>query len=82
MIRCKIAAVAVVLSALAAQPAFPQAAISEPGAFEVYHPNDDVLHGRMNPARRVKIGPRRNPGPAFSCSRGSTGAMGTHIFRI
>lgn len=45
MIRCKIAAVTVVLSALAAQPAFLQAAISEPGAFEFYHPNDDVLNG-------------------------------------
>jgi hypothetical protein len=45
MIRCKIAAVAVALSALAAKPAFPQAAIQEPGAFEFYHPNDDVLNG-------------------------------------
>jgi hypothetical protein len=31
MIRSKIAAVAVALSALAARPAFPQAAIQEPG---------------------------------------------------
>jgi hypothetical protein len=45
MIWCKIAAVAVALSALAAKPAFPQAAIQEPGAFEFYHPNDDVLNG-------------------------------------
>jgi len=30
---------------LAAQPAFPQAAIQEPGAFEFYHPNEDVLNG-------------------------------------
>jgi hypothetical protein len=45
MIRCKIAAVALALSALAAQPAFPQAAIQQPGAFEFYHPNDDVLNG-------------------------------------
>jgi hypothetical protein len=45
MIRGKIAAVAVALSALAAQPAFPQAAIQEPAAFEFYHPNDDVLNG-------------------------------------
>jgi hypothetical protein len=45
MIRCKIAAVALALSALAAKPAFPQAAIQEPGAFEFYHPNDDVLNG-------------------------------------
>ena len=45
MIRYKIAAVAVALSALAAGPAFPQAAIQEPGAFEFYHPNDDVLNG-------------------------------------
>jgi hypothetical protein len=43
MIRSKIAAVAVALSALA-QPAFPQAAIQEPGAFEFYHPNGDVLN--------------------------------------
>lgn len=45
MIRCKIVLVAAVLSALAAQPAFPQAAIQEPGAFEFYHPNEDVLNG-------------------------------------
>jgi hypothetical protein len=45
MIRCKILAVAIALSALAANPAFSQAAISEPGAFEFYYPNDDVLNG-------------------------------------
>jgi hypothetical protein len=45
MIRYKIAAVAVALSALAAKPAFPQAAIQEPGAFEFYHPDRDVLNG-------------------------------------
>jgi hypothetical protein len=45
MIRCKIVLVAAALSALAAQPAFPQAAIQEPGAFEFYHPNEDVLNG-------------------------------------
>jgi hypothetical protein len=51
MIRSKIGAVAVALSALAAQPAFPQAAIQEPGAFEFYHPNDDVLNaGAPTPA--------------------------------
>jgi hypothetical protein len=52
MIKYKIAAVAVTLSALAAQPAFPQAAIQEPGALEFYHPNDDVLNGaRLRPRR-------------------------------
>jgi hypothetical protein len=45
MIRCKIVVMAAALSALAAQPAFPQAAIQEPGAFEFYHPNEDVLNG-------------------------------------
>ena len=45
MIRCKIVVVAAALSALAAQPTFPQAAIQEPGAFEFYHPNEDVLNG-------------------------------------
>lgn len=45
MIRCRIVLVAVALSALAAQPAFPQAAIQEPGAFEFYHPNEDILNG-------------------------------------
>ena len=45
MIRNKIAAVAVALSALAAKPAFSQAAIQEPGAFEFYHPDRDVLNG-------------------------------------
>ena len=45
MIRCRMIAVAVALSALAAKPAFPQAAIQEPGAYEFYHPNDDVLNG-------------------------------------
>jgi hypothetical protein len=44
MIRYKIAAVAVALSALAAGPAFSQAAIQEPGAFEFYHPDEDVLN--------------------------------------
>jgi hypothetical protein len=43
MIRFKIAAAAVALSA--AKPAFPQAAIQEPGAHEFYHPNGDVLNG-------------------------------------
>jgi hypothetical protein len=37
--------VAAALSALAAQPALPEAAIQEPGAFEFYHPNEDVLNG-------------------------------------
>jgi hypothetical protein len=45
MIRCKIAAAAIAFSALAVGPGFLQAAISEPGAFEFYHPNDDVLNG-------------------------------------
>jgi hypothetical protein len=45
MIRCKIVLVAAALSALAAQPAFPQAAIQEPGTFEFYHPNEDGLNG-------------------------------------
>jgi hypothetical protein len=44
MIRRKIVVVAAALSALAAQPAFPQAAVQEPGAFEFYHPNEDVLN--------------------------------------
>ena len=45
MIRCKIVVVTAALSVLAAQPAFPQAAVQEPGAFEFYHPNEDVLNG-------------------------------------
>lgn len=45
MIRCKIVVAVAALSALAAQPAFPQAAVQEPGAFEFYHPNEDVLNG-------------------------------------
>jgi hypothetical protein len=45
MIRCKVAAVAVSLSTLVAGSAFSQAAIPEPGAFEFYYPNDDVLNG-------------------------------------
>jgi len=49
MIRCKIAAMEVAVSALAAGPAFPQAAIQDPGAFEFYHPNDDVLNGGAPP---------------------------------
>lgn len=44
MIRYKIAAAAVAVFALAAQPAFSQAAIQEPGEFEFYHPNEDVLN--------------------------------------
>jgi hypothetical protein len=58
MIRCKIVVVAAALSALAAQPAFPQAAIQEPGAFEFYHPNEDVLNG----------GPHAPGGVGVDCS--------------
>jgi hypothetical protein len=45
MIKCKIAVVAIALSAFASPAAFGQAAIQEPGAFEFYHPNEDVLNG-------------------------------------
>ena len=55
MIRYKIAAVAVALSALTATPAFPQAAIQEPGAFEFYHPDRDVLNGGM-PTSAAPVG--------------------------
>ena len=59
MIKYKIAAVAVILSALIAQPAFPQAAVQEPGAFEFYHPNDDVLNGGApTPAAAWALTPR------------------------
>jgi hypothetical protein len=55
MITCKITAVAVALSVLAAGPAFSQAAIREPGAFEFYHPNDDVLNGGAPVAASASI---------------------------
>jgi hypothetical protein len=45
MIRCKVAVLTIALSAFAAPAAFGQAAIQEPGAFEFYHPNEDVLNG-------------------------------------
>ena len=62
MIRSKIGAVAVALSALAAQPAFPQAAIQEPGAFEFYHPNDDVLNaGAPTPAAALAAARAQRP---------------------
>ena len=45
MISFKALAAAVLLSAMAATPAFAQAAIQEPGAFAFYYPNLDVLNG-------------------------------------
>jgi hypothetical protein len=38
-------------------------------------------HGRMYPARRVRIGPRRNPGPDFFCSPRFYGSDGNSRFR-
>jgi hypothetical protein len=44
MISPKIAVLTIALSAFAAPATFGQAAIQEPGAFEFYHPNEDVLN--------------------------------------
>ena len=38
---------AALLATAIATPAFAQAAIQEPGAFAFYHPNADVLAGRL-----------------------------------
>ena len=45
MTAFKTIAAAALLSAVAASPAFAQAAISEPGEFAFYHPDRDVLNG-------------------------------------
>jgi hypothetical protein len=45
MVSYKIAVFSIALCALAAPAAFGQAAIQEPGAFEFYPPNEDVLNG-------------------------------------
>jgi hypothetical protein len=45
MIKGKVAVLTFALSAFAAPAALGQAAIQEPGAFEFYHPNEDVLNG-------------------------------------
>ena len=45
MVSHKIAVFSIALCAFAAPAAFGQAAIQEPGAFEFYPPNEDVLNG-------------------------------------
>ena len=52
MASFKAIAAAAWLSALAATPAFAQAAIGEPGAFAFYHPDVDVLNRTITPAGR------------------------------
>jgi hypothetical protein len=80
MIRSKIAAVAVALSALAAQPAFPQAAIQEPGAFEFYHPNADVLNaGAPAPAAALASARAQRAYAAIDDASIATRKVGTRI---
>jgi hypothetical protein len=45
MTKLKTLAAAALLSTMAVTPVFAQAAIQEPGLFEFYHPNADVLNG-------------------------------------
>jgi hypothetical protein len=45
MVKCRIAVLTIALSAFVTPAAFGQAAIQEPGMFEFYHPNEDVLNG-------------------------------------
>ena len=54
MISFKTLAAVALLAATAAQPAFAQAAIQEPGLFSFYYPNLDVLNGGIpTPAARL-----------------------------
>jgi hypothetical protein len=54
----KTLAAAALLSAMTATPVFAQAAIQEPGLFEFYHPNLDVLNGGApTPAYRLQSPP-------------------------
>jgi hypothetical protein len=54
----KTIAAAALLSAIAASPAFAQAAIQEPGAFAFYYPNLDVLNGGApTPAAKLATEP-------------------------
>lgn len=51
MTRFGVLGAAAVLSIMFATPVFAQAAISEPGAFAFFYPNNDVLNGgRPTPA--------------------------------
>jgi hypothetical protein len=60
MVRCKVVVLTIALSAFAAPAAFGQAAIQEPGAFEFYHPNEDVLNGGVpTPEAALVSTPRR-----------------------
>ena len=80
MIRSKIAAVAVALSAFSARPAFPQAAIQEPGAFEFYHPNDDVLNaGAPTPAAALVSTRAQKAYAAIDDASIATRKVGTRI---
>ena len=79
MIRSKIAAVAVALSAFSARPAFPQAAIQEPGAFEFYHPNDDVLNGGAPATAWASIARAQNAYAAIDDASIATRKVGKEI---
>jgi hypothetical protein len=79
LIRCKITAVAVALSALAGGPAFSQAAIQEPGAFEFYHPNDDVLNGGAPATAWASIARAQNAYAAIDDASIATRKVGKEI---
>jgi hypothetical protein len=79
MVTCKITVVAAALSALAAGPAFSQAAIQEPGAFEFYHPNDDVLNGGAPTAALASIARAQNAYAAIDDASIATRKVGKGI---
>jgi hypothetical protein len=56
MIRFKLFAAAVILSAAGATPVLAQAAIQEPGAFAFYHPNGDLGIGSSRSADAMASG--------------------------
>ena len=74
----KTIAAAALLSAIAASPAFAQAAIQEPGLFAFYHPNLDVLNGGApTPAYRLQSLP---PSETEAYALRESGLADTHVW--
>jgi len=60
MTSCKIFCAALMLTAFAAAPASAWEAVSEPGAYSFYHPNEDVLNVGPSPSSSHAMASVRN----------------------